>query len=132
MAEPAGIKVAGLRKAIKALQEVGVPADEIKLANQQAGELVLAAARPLVPVRSGRLLDTLRIGRALNKVTVSAGRASVPYANPIHWGWFKRNIKPQPFFVKALGYTREEVYQNYFRSIDSLIAKQDTKGIPTE
>jgi hypothetical protein len=132
MAEPAGIKVAGLRKAIKALQEVGVPADEIKLANQQAGELVLAAARPLVPVRSGRLLNTLRIGRALNKVTVSAGRASVPYANPIHWGWFKRNIKPQPFFVKALGYTREEVYQNYFRSIDSLIAKQDTKGIPTE
>lgn len=132
MAEPAGIKVAGLRKAIKALQEVGVPADEIKLANQQAGELVLAAARPLVPVRSGRLLSTLRIGRALNKVSVSAGRASVPYANPIHWGWFKRNIKPQPFFVKALGYTREEVYQNYFRSIDSLIAKQDTKGIPTE
>lgn len=132
MAEPAGIKVAGLRKAIKALQEVGVPADEIKLANQQAGELVLSAARPLVPVRSGRLLNTLRIGRALNKVTVSAGRASVPYANPIHWGWFKRNIKPQPFFVKALGYTREEVYQNYFRSIDSLIAKQDTKGIPTE
>ena len=132
MAEPAGIKVAGLRKALKALQEVGVPADEIKAANAQAGETVLAAARPLVPVRSGRLLNTLRIGRAMNKVTVSAGRASVPYANPIHWGWFKRNIKPQPFFVKALGYTREEVYQNYFRQIDSLISKQDTKGIPTE
>lgn len=132
MVEPAGIKVAGLRKALKAMQEVGVPADEIKAANAQAGETVLAAARPLVPVRSGRLLSTVRIGRALNKVTVSAGRASVPYANPIHWGWFKRNIKPQPFFVKALGITREEVYQNYFRQIDSLISKQDTKGIPTE
>lgn len=127
-----GIKVAGLRQAIKSLEAVGVPRDEIKAANNAAGELVLAAAKPLVPVRSGRLVGTLRASKGLNKVTVSAGRASVPYANPIHWGWFKRNIKPQPFFVKALGYTREEVYQNYFRSLDNLIKKQDTKGTPTE
>lgn len=127
-----GIKVAGLRQAIKSLEAVGVPRDEIKAANNAAGELVLAAAKPLVPVRSGRLVGTLRASKGLNKVTVSAGRASVPYANPIHWGWFKRNIKPQPFFVKALGYTREEVYQNYFRSLDNLIKQQDTKGTPTE
>jgi hypothetical protein len=132
MAEQAGIKVAGLKQAIKALQAVGVPADEIKTANANAAELVLAAARPLVPVRSGRLVGTLRVGKALNKATVSAGRASVPYANPIHWGWFKKHIQPQPFFVKALGYTREEVYANYFRELDSLIKKQDTNGIPTE
>ena len=127
-----GIKVAGLRQAIKSLEAVGVPRDEIKAANAAAGELVLAAARPLVPVRSGRLLGTLRTSKQLNKVTVSAGRASVPYANPIHWGWFKRNIQPQPFFVKALGYTRQEIYQNYFRSLDNLIKQQDTKGTPTE
>jgi HK97 gp10 family phage protein len=127
-----GIKVAGLRQALKSLEAVGVPRDEIKAANNAAGEIVLAAAKPLVPVRSGRLVGTLRASKGLNKVTVSAGRASVPYANPIHWGWFKRNIKPQPFFVKALGYTREEVYQNYFRSLDNLIKQQDTKGTPTE
>jgi hypothetical protein len=127
-----GIKVAGLRQAIKSLEAVGVPRDEIKAANNAAGELVLGAARPLVPVRSGRLLGTLRASKSLNKVTVSAGRASVPYANPIHWGWFKRNIQPQPFFVKALGYTRQEIYQNYFRNLNQLIEQQDTKGTPTE
>lgn len=132
MAQTNGIKVVGLRKALKSLQEIGVPKEELKEANSRAGDLVLNAARPLVPVRSGRLLGTLRASKSLNKVTVSAGRASVPYANPIHWGWFKRNIQPQPFFIKAIGYTREEVYQNYFREVKDLLEKHSTKGTPTE
>lgn len=132
MPEQAGIKVAGLKQALKTLQEIGVPAEEIKQANADAAELVLQAARPLVPVRSGKLLGTLRAGKALGKATVSAGRASVPYANPIHWGWYKKHIQPQPFFVKALGYTREEVMQTYFRQLEGLIDKQNTIGTPTE
>ena len=133
MAEPAGIKVAGLRQAIKALQAIGVPAAEIKAAGFESGELVAGQARALAPVRSGALRNSIRVSRALNRVSVSAGNnKSVPYANPIHWGWFKRNIKPQPFFVKALGITRDEVYQNYYRSLDKLIATNSTKGIPTE
>jgi hypothetical protein len=133
MAEPAGIKVAGYKQAIKALQAIGVPVAEIKAAGSEAGELVAGQARLLAPVRSGRLRNSIRVSKALNRVSVSAGNnKSVPYANPIHWGWFKRNIKPQPFFVKALGLTRDEVYQNYYRSLDKLIATNSTKGIPTE
>jgi len=133
MAEPAGIKVKGYKQAIKALQAIGVPASEIKAAGSAAGELVANQARALAPVRTGALRNSIRVSRALNRVSVSAGNnRSVPYANPIHWGWFKRNIKPQPFFIKALGITREEVYQNYYRSLDRLIATNSTKGIPTE
>ena len=133
MADPAGIKVAGLKQAIKALQAIGVPVAEIKAAGSEAGELVAGQARALAPVRSGALRNSIRVSKSLNRVSVSAGNnKSVPYANPIHWGWFKRNIKPQPFFVKALGITRDEVYQNYYRSLDKLIASKSTKGIPTE
>jgi HK97 gp10 family phage protein len=133
MADPAGIKVAGLKQAIKALQAIGVPAAEIKAAGSEAGELVAGQARALAPVRSGALRNSIRVSKSLNRVSVSAGNnKSVPYANPIHWGWFKRNIKPQPFFVKALGITRDDVYQNYYRSLDKLIASKSTKGIPTE
>lgn len=133
MAEPAGIKVAGFRQAQKALLAIGVPAAAIKAAGSEAGELVAGQARGLAPVRSGALRNSIRVSKSLNRVSVSAGNnRSVPYANPIHWGWFKRNIKPQPFFVKALGITRDEVYQNYYRSIDKLIASNSTKGIPTE
>jgi HK97 gp10 family phage protein len=133
MAEPAGVKVKGYRQAIKALQAIGVPASEIKAAGSEAGELVANQARSLAPVRTGALRNSIRVSKALNRVSVSAGNnRSIPYANPIHWGWFRRNIKPQPFFIKALGITRDEVYRNYYRSLDKLIQSQSTKGIPTE
>jgi hypothetical protein len=129
MSNTSGIKVKGLRSSIKALQAIGVDAAEIKAAGNEAGEIVAREARNLAPVRTGALRNTIRTSKALNKVSVSAGNnGRVKYANPIHWGWFKRNIKPQPFFVKALGITRDEVYQNYYRSINRLIETNSTKG----
>lgn len=129
MSNASGIKVKGYKAGIKALQAIGVPDAEIKAAGTAAGELVAAEARTLVPVRTGTLRDTIRVSRALNKVSISAGNSGkVPYANPIHWGWFKRHIRPNPFFAKALGVTRTEVFQNYYAQIDKLIAKHSTTG----
>lgn len=128
-----GVKIVGLQDAIKALRVVGVPDAEIKQAGSDSGELVANEARSLVPVRTGALRDSIRVNKALRKITISAGnnrtsRSGVPYANPIHWGWFKRNIKPQPFFSKAIGITRDEVYNNYLKQLDRLMAKQRTRG----
>jgi HK97 gp10 family phage protein len=132
MYEPNGIKVKGLKEAIRALQDIGVPDSAIKEAGTRSGELVANEARSIVPVRTGSLRNSIRVSKALRKVSVSAGNnRRVPYANPIHWGWFRRHIKPQPFFIKALGYTRDEVYQNYYKELDKLIASKSTKGIPT-
>jgi len=129
MSNASGIKVKGYKAGIKALQAIGVPNDEIKAAGNRAGEVVAREARSLVPVRTGKLRNSIKVNNALKNVTIKAGNErSIPYANPIHWGWFKRNIKPQPFFVKALGITRDEVYQNYYRTLDTLIAFHSTKG----
>jgi HK97 gp10 family phage protein len=129
MSNASGIKVKGFKAGIKALQAIGVPDSEIKAAGSQAGEIVAREARTLVPVRTGALRNTIKVTKALRSVSVRAGNnGKVPYANPIHWGWFKRNIKPQPFFTKALGITRDEVYQNYYRTLDTLIAFNSTKG----
>lgn len=134
--QPTGIKVRGFNQAIRSLRELGVPDDEIKRAGSESGELVANEARTLVPVRTGKLRDSIRVSKTLRKVTIQAGnnrksKSGVPYANPIHWGWFKRNIKPQPFFVKALGITRDEVFRNYYDQLDRLIAKQNAKGEST-
>lgn len=129
MSNASGIKVKGYKAGIKALKAIGIPDSEIKAAGSQAGEVVAREARNLVPVRTGRLRNSIRVSKALSRVSVSAGNNTrVPYANPIHWGWFKRNIKPQPFFTKALGITRDEVYRNYYRTVDTLIAFNSTKG----
>jgi hypothetical protein len=129
MSNASGIKVKGYKASIKALQAIGVPDAEIKAAGSAAGDLVANEARILVPVRTGALRNTIKVTKALRNVSIRAGNnGRVPYANPIHWGWFKRNIKPQPFFIQALGATRDEVYQNYYRTLDRLIATNSTKG----
>ncbi len=133
MAVQPGVKVKNLREINKALAAVGVPKDAIKDAGKESGELVASEARSLAPVRTGALRNSIRVGAtARGKITVLAGnnrssKSGVPYANPIHWGWFKRHIRPQPFFVTALGYTRSEIYDNYFKQMEKLIIQETAK-----
>jgi hypothetical protein len=130
MAGVDGIKVQGLNQALRALKAIGTPVEEVQAAAQQAGEIVASQSRSLVPVKSGKLRETIKSRKQARKVLVSAGRKGVPYANPIHWGWYydrnnfvKKNIKPNPFFAKALGLTRKEVYETYFININKLFNK---------
>jgi hypothetical protein len=131
MAGVDGIKVQGLNEALRALKAIGTPIAEVQAAAQQAGEIVASQSRSLVPVRSGALRATIRSKKQARKVLVSAGNnTKVPYANPIHWGWYydknnfvKKNIMPNPFFAKALGLTRKEVYETYFININKLFNK---------
>ena len=132
-----GIKVEGLRDALAALKAIGTPTAEISAAAQQAGEIVANMSRSLVPVRSGRLRATIKSRKQARKVWVSAGNnTTVPYANPIHFGWYydknnfvKKNILPNPFFSKALGITRQQVYETYFININKL-ANKYYKNLP--
>ena len=133
MAVQPGVKVKNLREINKALAAVGVPKDAVKAAGKESGELVASEARSLAPVRTGALRNSIRVGAtARGKITVLAGNnrsssSGVPYANPIHWGWFKRHIRPQPFFVTALGYTRSGIYDNYFKQMEKLIIQETAK-----
>jgi hypothetical protein len=131
MAGVDGIKVEGLQEALRALKAIGTPTAEISAAAQQAGEIVASSSRSFVPVRSGKLRATIKSKKQARKVLVSAGNnTTVPYANPIHWGWYydknnfvKKNIMPNPFFAKALGLTRKQVYETYFTNINKLFNK---------
>ncbi len=138
-----GIKVTGFEETNRALKAIGLPNREINLAGREAGKIVLKEARPLVPVRTGALLKTLRISTAARATSVTAGNENtVPYSNPIHWGWSqvgvrhkgtaatwqRKNIKPQPFFARALGFTRKEILEAYNRQIKKLIDDQSAKG----
>lgn len=129
------IKVKGLVELQKTLQILGVPADQMKAAGTASGEIVAQEARRRVPERTGKLKRTIKTSKQLRKVLVQAGTPkSVPYANPIHWGWFfdkengiRKNIKPQPFLAKALGYKRDEVLENYLQAMNKLMEKHNMK-----
>jgi hypothetical protein len=126
MASGGGIKVSavqvnGAAALYRQLKELGVSPEAIKAANKETGSKILSESLNEVPVRSGLLRSTIRMAELQNKVVIRAGRKSVPYANPIHWGWFKRGIKPNPFFSRVLGWNREEILANYKKQMDKLI-----------
>lgn len=126
-----GLKIVGLNDTIKALQAIGTPAAEIKAAGYDAGDIVAKEAREQAPVKSGKLKRTIKATKQVRKVFVSAGtNKTVPYANPIHWGWFYdrdnfiyKNIKPNPFMARALGTTREDVLRTYNENMQKLLNK---------
>ena len=121
---PESIRVVGLNKAITALQAIGVPKKEIAQASKDAANIVATEARTLVPVRSGKLRDSIRVGGAQRKVVVRAGNeTSVPYGNPIHWGWVRRGIKRNAFFSKAIKKNLSKIQEQYFSEIKRLAEK---------
>jgi len=96
-----GVRVENLTATVRALQKIGVDVQDLKdvfagIAAEGA-RLAVAAA----PRRSGKLRATIRGNKAKNKAVVIAGRARVPYAGPINYGWKKRGIKGTMFLQKA-------------------------------
>jgi len=136
MQAPSGLKVIGTKELYKSLKIIGTPQREINAANREAAQDVLQDAKRLTPIRRGRLFRTVKISATAKSVAVQAGNeTSVPYANPIHWGWSKsvktgkmKNIKPQPFLARALGYNRGEILRNYYEQMEKLIRSQMAKG----
>lgn len=95
------VRVEGLNKTLKALQSYGVEVADLK--DTMAGiarEGATLAAR-YAPKRSGRLAGTVRGNKAKAKAVVIAGRARVPYAGAINYGWPKRGIKAALFMQRA-------------------------------
>lgn len=132
------------RQVARALKEIGVPLEAIKQANKESAFSVLMEAKKIAPVSrynpmkpggakyktAGRLRDSIRIADLSTSVKIRAGMKSVPYANPVHWGWFmdkttgvRRSILPNPWMARALGYTRQEILENYTKNMNDLIAK---------
>jgi hypothetical protein len=54
------------------------------------------------PRRTGRWPPRCAGSGTQTAAIVRAGRAAVPYAGPIHWGWRARHIKAQPWLYDAI------------------------------
>ena len=126
---PARIEVVGDRELRRALKRYEGNIADLRAVHKDVGEVIVAEARQLVPVVSGRLRDTIRssvrlAGSKSSGTNVLAGRgAGVPYAGPIHFGWRARNIEPQPFLYDALDHRRSEVIARYEKGVDEVAAK---------
>ena len=123
-----GIEVEGGPQLRRAFRKLGDRAADLTQLHGDIGELVEETAAELVPVASGELRDSIRHSKRKTGATVLAGRRSVPYAGPIHFGWRARNIEPQPFLYDALDKRRGEIAKRYADGIGDLVERFDREA----
>ena len=117
------VRVTGLNRVVRGLQEVGLEVEDLKDAFSEVARMGARTAAALAPKRSGRLAGDVRGNRAKSKAVVAAGRKSVPYAGAINYGWPRRNIAASHFMQRA----DKAVAPFALRRLDAEINKQIRK-----
>lgn len=121
-----GVTVEGLAALTRTMRKAGEDLTDLKDANARAAAIVASAAAGMAPRRTGRLAASIRGTRAAARARVVAGRVSVPYAAPIHWGWPARHIKANPFLSDAARATEPQWLPQYLKDVEA--ALDNVKG----
>lgn len=95
------VRVEGLNEMTRAFAAAGVDVEELKDVMGGIAAEAASTMQRFVPSRTGRLRASVRGNRAKGKAVVTAGRARVPYAGAINYGWPKRGIKAANFTGKT-------------------------------
>ncbi|WEV67969.1 HK97 gp10 family phage protein [Bifidobacterium sp. ESL0769] len=121
MAKRSLIEIKGASQLARTLRKAGADAKDLKDVNRKAADVVVPVAKGGVPVRSHRLENSIRSGATQKAGVIRAGRKSVPYAGPIHWGWPGHHIKPHTFLTDAAKSTEPEWTELYEQEIKKII-----------
>lgn len=119
------VQIDGLNKTIKGLQKAGVEVEDLKAAFADIASQVARLASSFAPKRSGNLRATIRGNKAKNKAVVTAGKARVPYAGPINYGWPRRGIAPALFMQRADAALAPQALRLLESGLDDALRKAD-------
>lgn len=122
MARPQ-VEVKGAKELRKQLKAAGDDLGDLKDTHKKIAQIVEFDALQLAPVVTGGLVGSIRASGTQTSAIVRAGRKSVPYAGPIHWGWPARNIAAQPFLVDAQSQKYEDWMSEYTDLVDRALTK---------
>lgn len=112
---------------------------QLREANKDVAQMVVDAAAPRVPVRTGKLLRSVKAVASPSAAYGKAGSpARVPYAAAVHWGEGtgnvnattgatfgrpNRNIRGRPFLWEAADATINRAVREYEDAIQDLITR---------
>lgn len=119
-----GVRIENLRRVIKDLQTLGVEVDDLKEAFGSIASEAAEKAAQFAPKRTGRLAASVRGNKAKSKAVVTAGRARVPYAGAINYGWRKRGISPSEFMQRADAAMQDRAVQLLEDSINRAMSRR--------
>lgn len=121
------VKVEGLRPLLKDIERAGADVEDMKDGMAEIAEYFADYARKpsVLPRRSGALAKTARGNRAKGSARVTIGRAAVPYAGPIVYGWPSRNIRPAGSLEKMDREANSVGFDMLEEAVEKLLRKND-------
>lgn len=96
-----GVHIEGLRETTRAMEKAGVDVEDLKEVMGRIATEASDTMQGFMPHRSGALRASTRGNRAKGKAIVMVGKARVPYAGPIAYGWKARGIRPGTFIQRT-------------------------------
>lgn len=119
--EYAAVRVEGGRRLRATMKAAGHDLDDLKAAHAAAVGIVVPVAQAGAPVEDGYLAGSVRGAGTVSAAIIRAGKKLVPYAAPIHWGWFKKHIRPNPWLSRAAQTTEPAWQRVYIDAVDQAI-----------
>lgn len=118
------VEIANLNSVIRGFKKMGLKTQDLDGATSKIRNLVLPPAISNAPVKTGKLRSTVRAGKFVNKVEVSVGNnTTVLYANPIHWGWKKKRIEPNPWLIDIRDQKADQVEEIFVTELQKILDK---------
>ena len=124
---PEAVQVQGARQLRSTMRKAGADMTQLNDTHRAVSGYVAAQGQVRAPKRTGRLAGSVRGSAARTAATVRAGGARVPYAGVIHYGWERRNIRPQPFLTDAAHDTEPVWLHMYYQKVKQILGT--VKGI---
>jgi hypothetical protein len=103
------------------LAGIGAGLDDLADGADDAAQIVVARARRLSPVATGRLAHSI-VGHGTGS-SVAVG-TPVRYGLPVHFGVPSRGQRPRPFLFQALDAETAAVVDAYTADVDRLIGEK--------
>ena len=125
-----GVEVQGAKALRTQLLRAGIDLADLKKANASVAAMIVTRSRSGAPIATGALAASVRGTGQAGAAMLRAGRASVPYANPIHWGWPARHIPARPWLWNTVQDRQADIVEVYQSAVQLLLDAIDTRGRP--
>lgn len=115
------VSVRGFDRVAHGLRTLAGRLRDLSPAWRLLGARVVATAKPLTPVKTARLVRTLRAEPSRDEVLIRAGGGSVVYAGVQNFGWAARNIKGHHYL--AGGPAEDVARREAPRQVEALLTR---------
>lgn len=124
MADGLRVSLDGASRLRRTLRQAGADMRDVTRVHREIGAAIVPLAKSTAPVGpdvGGHIGASIRATANQRSTTIKAGGVRQPYGPAIHWGWHRRNIRPNAWISRAAQQTEPRWTAIYAAGIERII-----------